>query len=75
MQEIANNFVDVMENKRLYKVEGLSVKDVADIMGVQAYLVSQAINNCLGKSFFDLVNGYRVEEAKKLMMDESLNHL
>ncbi|WP_373523212.1 hypothetical protein [Aquiflexum sp.] len=64
-----------MENKRLYKVEGLSVKDVADIMGVQAYLVSQAINNCLGKSFFDLVNGYRVEEAKKLMMDESLNHL
>lgn len=75
LQEIAKNFVDVMETKRLYKVEGLSVKDVAETMGVQAYLVSQAINNCLGKSFFDLVNGYRVEEAKKLLMDEGLNHL
>jgi AraC-like DNA-binding protein len=75
LQEIANNFVDLMENERLFKIEGLSVKDVADNMEVQAYLVSQAINNCLGKSFFDLVNGYRVEEAKKLMLDEKLNHL
>jgi len=72
---IAESFVRLMETEKLYKIEGLSVKDVAENMGVQAYLISQAINNCLGKSFFDLVNGYRVEEAKKLMMDESLNHL
>ncbi|WP_373493157.1 helix-turn-helix domain-containing protein, partial [Aquiflexum sp.] len=25
--------------------------------------------------FFELVNGYRVEESKNLMMDEKLNHL
>src|SRR5690606_22720112 len=64
-----------MEKDKYYKEEGLSVKEVADKIDEKPYLVSQAINECIGKNFFELVNGYRVEESKNLMLDESLNHL
>ena len=33
------------------------------------YLVSQAINEGLKRNFYDLINGYRVEEAKQLLVD------
>jgi AraC-like DNA-binding protein len=36
---------------------------------VPAYQVSQAINEGLKKTFYDLVNGSRVEEAKRLLLD------
>lgn len=48
---------------------------MADKIDERPYLVSQAINTCLGKNFFELVNGYRVEESKSLMLDENLSHL
>jgi AraC-like DNA-binding protein len=72
---IAEKFTQLMESQKIFREEGLSVKDVADKLDVPAYIVSQAINSCLGKSFYDLVNSYRVEEAKRLMFDENLNHL
>jgi AraC-like DNA-binding protein len=64
-----------METEKFFSEEGISVKDVADKIEERPYIVSQAINACLGKNFFELVNGYRVEESKKLMMDEKLSHL
>jgi AraC-like DNA-binding protein len=75
LEEIAMLFQKSMDKNKLYIQEGLSVKEVAEHIGYPPYLVSQAINTCLKKSFFELINGYRVEEAKKLMLDENLNHL
>jgi AraC-like DNA-binding protein len=75
LKEIALRIENLMVDQKLYLEEGLSVKEVSEKLEVQAYQVSQAINNCLGKSFFDLVNGYRVEEAKRMILDEKLNHL
>ncbi|MGY6743592.1 MAG: helix-turn-helix domain-containing protein [Cecembia sp.] len=75
LEEIAMLFQKSMDQNKLYIQEGLSVKEVAEHIGYPPYLVSQAINTCLKKSFFELINGYRVEEAKKLMLDENLNHL
>ena len=37
---------------------------------IPSYQVSQAINEGLKKNFYELVNGYRVEEAKRLLADE-----
>jgi AraC-like DNA-binding protein len=74
-REIAQNVLKLMEEQKLYREEGLSIKQVADELGVQLYMVSQSINLALGKNFFELVNGYRVEEAKIMIMDEQFNHL
>ncbi len=67
--------IQLIEEKKMYKEMGLSVNEVAEKLGTQPYLVSQAINSCLGKNFFELINRYRVEEAKLLLLDESWNYL
>ena len=36
--------------------------------------MSLAINEGLKKNFYDLVNGYRVEEAKRLLVDPNSNN-
>ncbi|MCH7411313.1 AraC family transcriptional regulator [Belliella sp. DSM 111904] len=75
LQKIAFQIAQAMDEDKIFLQEGLSVKDLAERLHIQPYLISQAINSSLGKNFFDLVNGFRVEEAKKLILDENLNHL
>ncbi|HTF80912.1 MAG TPA: AraC family transcriptional regulator, partial [Cytophagales bacterium] len=60
---------------KLYKTEGLSIKELAEKSGFQSYLVSQAINSVLNKTFFELVNEYRIEESKRLLTNPAYNHL
>jgi AraC-like DNA-binding protein len=58
-----------MEKDKLYQEPELTLQTLSDKLGVQSYQVSQAINEGLKKSFYELVNGYRVEEAKRLLLD------
>lgn len=67
--EIANKIVALMENDKLYQEPELTLKDLADKIGYPPHQVSQAINEGMNKTFYDLVNGYRVEEAKRLLLD------
>jgi ligand-binding sensor domain-containing protein/AraC-like DNA-binding protein len=55
----------LMEVEKVYRDESLSLQTLADQLSVSNYHLSQLINESLHKSFFDLVNGYRVEEAKE----------
>ena len=48
----------------------LSLKDVAKATGLSTKNLSRAINTILGKSFFDLVNGFRIEKSKTLLLSK-----
>jgi AraC-like DNA-binding protein len=67
--ELADRAVRVLEQEQLYKEEAITIKEFSERLDTQPYLVSQAINAVLQKNFFDLINGYRVEEAKRLLKD------
>lgn len=54
---------------RPYLDGSLRLADVARSVGATTHHLSQAINQELGRSFFDLVNEYRVEEAQRLLAD------
>jgi len=58
-----------MDKDKLYQETELTLQDLADKIQYPSYLVSQAINEGLNKNFYDLINGYRVEEAKRLLLD------
>ena len=55
-------------NSEAYTDPKLSLKDVAMATGLSSKNLSRAINTVLGKSFFDLVNGLRVEKSKALLL-------
>jgi AraC-like DNA-binding protein len=65
---IANKIVALLEKEKIYQEPELTIKNMADKIQVPYYQVSQAINDVLNKNFYDLVNGYRVEEAKRLLL-------
>ena len=66
---ITSGLIKLMERDKLYQEPELTLQTLSDKLGIPSYQVSQAINEGLKKSFYDLVNGYRVEEAKRLLLD------
>src|SRR5262249_3152138 len=64
----------LMENEKLYQEPELTLQVLAEKTGIPTYQVSQVINDGFKKNFYDLVNGYRVEEAKRLLLDPKNNN-
>lgn len=69
LQEVVKKTVLVMEQEKLYQETELTLQELSDKLQFPPHVVSQAINEGMQKSFYDLVNSYRVEEAKRLLVD------
>lgn len=67
--EIARKVIEAMEHEKLYQEPELTLQQLSSKLQFPYYLVSQAINEGMNKSFYDLINSYRIEEAKRLLMD------
>lgn len=61
-------FKDLMEVDRIWKDENLSSDMVCRIIGIGKTTFSQLVNLHCGMSFRELVNKYRIEEAKAYMI-------
>ena len=48
-----------------YFKEKISLPNVAESLDIQPYQLSHFINNYMGMSFTNFINGIRIEEAKK----------
>jgi AraC-like DNA-binding protein len=66
---IVKNVITLMEKDKLYHEPELTLQQLANQLQLPTYLVSQAINDGLDKNFYELINRYRVEEAKQLLID------
>lgn len=74
IDEIAARIIHTMEQDKLYQEADLTLQNLADKIQLPSYQVSQAINDGMKKNFYDLVNSYRVEEAKRLLLDVKNNN-
>jgi len=68
-KDVLDRIIVLMDRDKLYQETELTLQDLANKIQYPSYLVSQAINEGLNKNFYDLINGYRVEEAKRLLVD------
>ena len=59
-----------LENDKLYLEDSLNLADFSKSLNLSQKYVSFLINQHFGNSFKDLINHYRVEEAKSLMKQE-----
>lgn len=62
-QRIAQKIETSMKEDLLYRDPNLSLWDLAKHISVTSHYVSQTLNTHLNKSFFDLVNGWRIKDA------------
>lgn len=69
IEELSRRITHLMKKEKLYQETELTLQQLAKKLQVPAYQVSQTLNEGMGKNFYDLVNGYRVNEAKTLLLD------
>jgi len=62
---ILNKLLDLMKNEKPYLKPAITLKELAEKLDISAKNLSQVINESLDKNFYDFINQYRVEEAKK----------
>jgi len=60
-----------MINKKPYLEPELTLNELASQLAIRPKILSQIINELLGQNFFDFINRYRIDEAKKLLTDPS----
>lgn len=60
-----------MEVQKLYLKHNLNIEEFAKRIDLPIKDVSSVINKHYGTNFFEFMNKYRVEEAKRLLLDES----
>ncbi len=68
--QYARKVEEYLQSSGVYVNPNLSLKDVAKATGISTNNLSKSINTALGKNFFDLVNGFRVEMSKDLLREK-----
>lgn len=58
-----------METEAPYKNPDITLRDLAESLGIPPNHLSQIINEKLGHNFFDFINAYRIEAAKQRLRD------
>ena len=65
----------VMETEKPFRKSDLTLQELAEALSVSPHNLSEMINTQLGKNFYDFVNGYRVEEVQRRLVDPDSAHL
>jgi AraC-like DNA-binding protein len=67
--EEVKRIIAYLEDKKPYLDESLTLTKLAEKLNMTRNQLSGIINNNLKSSFYDFINGYRVEEVKRLIAD------
>lgn len=69
-----NKLLHVMESEQPFTDGELTLQKLAEKLSIPAQHLSQVINERRGQSFSDFINTYRVEAAKKKLLDPKMQH-
>ena len=67
--DIVKRMKEYLERERVYTNADLKMKDLADVLHLSAPKLSQVFNLYMGQNYYDFINGYRLEEFKRLVED------
>lgn len=70
-----NKLLKCMKEKKPFTDGDLSLQKLAGGLSISPNHLSQVINERLGQTFSDFINSYRVEEAKRRLLDPAFKHL
>ena len=75
IQQVKHSLENYFTHKKPYFDYNLKLPDVAAALGVSTQQLSQVINKEYQQGFYDFVNSYRVDEAKKQLVNTGNDHL
>lgn len=75
MQGKEVHVLGIMEKHKPYLNSELTLPELAQLSSMKTNELSRLLNDGLGENFYSLVNRYRVEESKRLLVDPKYQHL
>src|SRR5205814_9963937 len=70
-----DKLLNFMKQEQPFTDGDLTIQKLAERLAIPAHHLSQTINERLGQTFSDFINSYRIEEAKRRLLDPALKHL
>jgi len=71
VQEYAEKLEEYMNTQKPYLEPSLTLEELSQRLSVQSWDLSRVINDRFHQNFFNFVNGFRIEEAQRLLSDRS----
>ena len=71
----ARQLTELMTGQSRYRDGRLTLSQVADELGISSHTLSQVLNQTLNVTFYDYVNGYRVEAVKQALVNPKNHYL
>lgn len=69
-ESISQRIVEHIESNKLYKKGEYKLVDLANEISIPSHSISQVLNIKMQMSFNELINSYRIREAKKLLQEK-----
>jgi AraC-like DNA-binding protein len=73
--DLADKIRVMMEINKLFLNPELSLEELASELNVHKNYVSFVVNEVFNKNFYNFINSYRINEARKMLSDPEFNHL
>jgi AraC-like DNA-binding protein len=68
-EQLYRKLLDLMEKQQTFREPRLNLHQLAEMTGVPARTLSELVNREFGQNVTDFINRYRIEEAKRLLLD------
>ncbi|MDA9773900.1 helix-turn-helix domain-containing protein [Saprospiraceae bacterium] len=68
--EILTNIQQLMNNEKAFADSTINLTKLAKKLNVSPHLLSQLLNDNLQKNFSQFINEYRIDEAKKMLVED-----
>lgn len=66
---IADNLQSYMQEHKPYLNPDITLKNLAELIGEHPHILSQVINENFDRNYYEFINSYRVEEAKRILKE------
>lgn len=73
--ELKENLIQLFDQGKIYKESGICLESLANRLNTTRHNTSQVINEHFNMSFHELINTYRIREAKEIFNDDVQRNL
>jgi AraC-like DNA-binding protein len=70
VNELNGKLISLMSEEKIFCDEDISLARIAGELSITPHQLSELLNSKHNINFYSFINGYRIEEAKKIMRDE-----
>lgn len=72
--ELKEKLLELLEKDKIYRRNDMSLQKLSGLLNTSRHNTSQIINEHFNLNFFELINKYRIEEAKKILKDKQYQY-